>query len=354
MSLHVHSTLESRHLDVTLDLPTGQTLALLGANGAGKSSILDILAGLVRPDEGEARLGEHELFSINATTHTWLAPHERSIALLAQEPLLFPHLSASENVEFGPRSQGRSRAEARQMADLWLTEVGAAEFSMRRPVELSGGQAQRVALARALAAQPDLLLLDEPLAALDVGVAAAVRQTLRRVLDGRTAIIVTHEILDAVLLADRIAVLDAGRVVEVGTTAEVMAKPRSSFAAGISGLNMITGPAADPYSLRAPDGVLVYGEPDLPLSVEQDAIAIFRPSAVSVHQSAPTGSPRNVFTGPISALEPQAHLIRVRIGSLSADITPAAVADLGLTVGDVAHFAVKAAEVSIYQDSVTV
>ncbi len=348
MSLHLQARLAARGLDLGLDLPSGRTLALLGANGSGKSSVLAILAGLLMPDEGRAELDGRTLFSIGSGDQQWTQPHERGVALLAQEPLLFPHLSVAENVAFGPRSRGRSRSEARALAEHWLTEVDATGFGRSRPGMLSGGQAQRVAIARALATQPELLLLDEPLASLDVEYAAAVRQTLRRVLADRTAIIVTHEILDAVLLADCIAVLDGGRIVETGPAARVMRHPRSAFAAGLCGLNMLTGSATGPYSLRTEGGAEVHGEPDSPLLAGEHAVAVFRPSAVAVHRTPPTGSPRNVFTGTVTALEPQAHLIRVRLDELSADITPGSVAELGLAVGTVVHAAVKAAEVSIY------
>jgi molybdate transport system ATP-binding protein len=350
VSLHVTAQVAARDLDVTLEVPTGRTLALIGPNGSGKSTVLEVLAGLIEPDTGRAALDGRSLFSLAgpAEPATWVAAHERNVALLAQEPLLFPHLGVVDNVGFGPRSQGRSRADSRAIAMRWLAEVEATELAGRRPGELSGGQAQRVAIARALATEPDVLLLDEPLAALDVDVAAAVRQTLRRVLAGRTAILVTHEVLDAVLLADRIAVLDSGRVVEGGTTHTVMSQPRSAFAARICGLNMLTGLAADPLSLRTGHGWIVHGQPDTVLGVGERAIAVFRPSAVSVHRAPPGGSPRNVFTGTITALEPQAHLIRVRSELLSADITPASVAALDLAVGVVVHFAIKAAEVSIY------
>jgi molybdate transport system ATP-binding protein len=347
VSLHLQARLAARDLDVTLDLPTGETLALLGLNGSGKSSVLNILAGLVRPDAGRAELDGRTLFSIDGDT-IWPPPHERNIALLAQEPLLFPHLRVVDNVAFGPRSAGQPRAVAHATAQHWLEQVDATELSGRKPSQLSGGQAQRVAVARALAAEPGLLLLDEPLAALDVEVAAAVRQTLRRVMVDRTAIIVTHDVLDAVLLADRIAVLDAGRVVETGTTQMVMRQPRSPFAASIGGLNMLAGTAIDASALRVADGTEVQGQPDSPLNPGEPAIAVFRPSAVSVHRAPPTGSPRNSFSGTLTALEPQANLIRVRTGDLSADITPASVAELDLAVGVVVHLAVKAAEVSIY------
>ena len=350
MSLQVSATLAARNLDLTLDVPEGETLALLGPNGSGKSSVLGILSGLVMVDAGRAELKGRTLFSVgvDAERGLWLPPHKRRIALLAQEPLLFPHLSVADNVAFGPASQGHSKAEARGIARHWLDEVDAAELAERKPRQLSGGQAQRVALARALATTPDLLLLDEPLAALDVDIAASMRQTLRRVLAEQTSIIVTHEILDTVLLADRIAVLDAGRVVETGLTATVMGHPRSPFAAGICGLNILTGSSTDPYALATADGRIIHGEPDVPLLIGERAIAAFRPSAVSVHRGPPTGSARNVFSGAVTALEPLAHLIRVRIGDLSADITPASVAELDLSLGVVVHFAVKAAEVALY------
>lgn len=338
MSLHVAAQLPARNLDITFTVPAGQTLALLGLNGSGKSTVLNILAGLVNA-EGHARLDGREVFP--------LPPHERRIALMAQEPLLFPRMTVLDNVAFGPRSAGRSKPEAHAIARHWLDAVEVAELADRKPAQLSGGQAARVALARALATQPELLLLDEPLAALDVEVAVSIRQTLRRVLAGRTAIIVTHEVLDAVLLADRIAVLDGGRVVEEGATAEVMRQPRSAFAASLCGLDMLTGVALDGYSLESDLGV-VHGEPDPQLTPGEHAIAVFRPSAVSVHREHPSGSPRNVFGGEVTALEPQAHLVRVRMGELSADITPASVAELDLVVGTRAFFAVKAAEVALY------
>jgi molybdate transport system ATP-binding protein len=350
MSLQLSARSSARNLDITLEVPEGETLALLGPNGSGKSSVLGVLSGLVTPDAGLAELGGRTLFSIEsgAARDLSLPPHKRRIALLAQEPLLFPHLSVTDNVAFGPTSQGCSKAEARRLARRWLDEVDAWDLAERKPQQLSGGQAQRVALARALAATPDLLLLDEPLAALDVEIAALMRQTLRRVLAGQTTIVVTHEILDTVLLADRIAVLDAGRVVETGLTAAVIRQPHSPFAAGICGLNVLAGEASGPYALRTANDTVVHGEPDGPLEVGEPAIAAFRPSAVSVHRERPTGSARNVFSGAVTALEPLSHLIRIRSGNLSADITPASVAELNLSIGADLYFAVKAAEVSLY------
>ena len=161
-------------------------------------------------------------------SHVWVPPHDRGVALLAQEPLLFPHLSALDNVAFGPRSIGEARSKAHALAEHWLGEVDAAQYADRKPAQLSGGQAQRIAVARALAADPRLLLLDEPMAALDVAVAPAVRQMLRQVLADRSAVIVTHDVLDALLLADRVLVMEDGHVVEEGPTAELLARPRSA------------------------------------------------------------------------------------------------------------------------------
>lgn len=350
MSLRFQAKSADRQLDIHLDAAAGQTVALLGPNASGKSSALSILAGLLHPDAGSARLNGRLLFECGPDVATsWLPAHDRSVALLAQEPLLFPHLTVVDNVAFGPRCRGQARRQARATARHWLAEVEAAGLADRAPDQLSGGQGQRVALARALATEPQLLLLDEPLAAVDVEVATTLRHTLRRALLGRTAILVTHEILDAVLLADRIAILDGGTIVEEGPTARVMRHPRSAFAASICGLNMLAGSCGERQQLRLADGSSVTGQPEGEVTVGAPAVAVFRPSAVSVHRSLPTGSPRNTFSGPITALEPLAHLIRIRMGDLSADITAAAVAELELVVGAEVNFAVKAAEVTIYE-----
>lgn len=352
MTVTVDCRLADRDLDVTATFPAARTTALVGSNGAGKTTMLHLLAGLLQPDSGRIAVGGHSLASAGQPGRRdfSLPPHQRNVALLAQRPLLFPHMDVAANVAFGPRSQGKGRTPSREIADRWLAAVDAREFAPRRPSELSGGQAQRVALARALAAEPDLLLLDEPLAALDVSAVTSVRQTLRRVLAGRTAIIVTHEILDAVLLADHIAVLEDGRIVESGETASVVRQPRSAFAARFCGLNLMRGTAVDTEALRS-DEVVVHGQAEPHLRLGEPAVAVFPPAAVSVHPAPPTGSPRNAFAITVDAIEPQRHLVRVRGGALSADITPAAVAELQIGIGDHVHFAVKAAEVQLYPDS---
>jgi ABC-type sulfate/molybdate transport systems ATPase subunit len=230
MTLDVRAVVEQGRLDVRFSLDDGETLAVLGPNGAGKSTLLDVLSGLVRPDVGHVRLGGVTLVATgDGERDVWVAPHARGVALLAQEALLFPHLSVRDNVAFGPRSAGRPRAEARAIADDWLGRVDATGLADTRPSRLSGGQAQRVAVARALATEPRLLLLDEPFGALDAGVAPAMRRLLSDVLADRTVVIVTHDPLDALALADRVIVLDEGRIVEQGRTREVLLNPRTEF-----------------------------------------------------------------------------------------------------------------------------
>ncbi|MDN4160164.1 sulfate/molybdate ABC transporter ATP-binding protein [Nocardioides abyssi] len=343
MTLRLEATVAARGLDVSLEVADGETVALLGPNGAGKSTVLGVAAGLLRPDTGRVTLDDHEL-----TGRRVVPPHARRTALLAQDPLLFPHLTALDNVAFGPRSAGVRRGAARDRARGWLAEVDATDLAGRRPGELSGGQAQRVAIARALAAEPRLLLLDEPMAALDVAVTPALRQTLRRVLEGRTTVVVTHDVLDALLLADRVVVLDRGRVVEQGPAAEVLARPRSPFAARVAGLNMVSGRWSD-GAVRSGGGRAVAGTPSGPALREGDpAVAVFRPRAVSVFREAPGGSPRTALPVVVTDLEPHGDQVRVRAGDLAADVTAHAAAELDLAPGSPVIFSIKATEVDVY------
>ncbi|QIG41985.1 ABC transporter ATP-binding protein [Nocardioides anomalus] len=345
MSLSLSFAVPSRGVEVALTVEAGTTLALLGPNGSGKSTALGVAAGLVRPAAGTVTLDGRVLTDVAAGVQ--VPPHARRTALLGQEPLLFPHLSALENVAFGPRSTGASRADARASAQEWLALVGVGDLGARRPAQLSGGQAQRVAVARALAASPGLVLLDEPMAALDVAVQPALRQTLRRVLADRTAVVVTHDPLDALLLADRVVVLTDGAVVEEGASAEVLSRPRSAFAARLAGLNLVTG-ALREGAVEAPDGLRVHGVAD-PLPAEgSPAVATFRPAAVAVYREIVEGSPRNAFPVTVTELEPLADRVRVHAGALHADVTVQAVAALDLEVGLPVVFAVKATEVAVY------
>lgn len=344
--------MHQRGFDVSLSVGPAETVAVMGANGAGKSTLLNVIAGLLHPDSGTAELDGKSLFDLTAGRGMWTAPHRRGTALLAQEPLLFPHLNVLDNVAFGPRSAGASKQDARQSALRWLHEVEATDLQSRRPAELSGGQAQRVAVARALAAAPGLLLLDEPMAALDIHAAPLLRRLLKRVLAGRRAIIITHDVLDALMLADRVVILENGRISEDGPTREVLQRPRSRFAAGLAGLNLLTGELTE-HGLQA-GGLSLYGQHhDLPGPVQPGlpGVAVFPPSAVSVYLTEAHGSPRNAFPVTVTDLEPHGDQIRVRAGEhgqLSADITPDAAADLGLAPGMRVYFVIKAGAVAIY------
>ncbi|WP_445186203.1 sulfate/molybdate ABC transporter ATP-binding protein [Pseudonocardia sp. Cha107L01] len=353
-------------LDVSLTVARGEIVAVLGPNGAGKSTLLGVLAGLLRPDEGRVVLDGRTLTDTGSGVH--VPTHQRGVGLLAQQALLFPHLTAVANVAFGPRCHGVSKRAAADRARDLLAEVDVAELGRRRPSQLSGGQAQRVALARALAGEPELLLLDEPLAALDIDSAPALRALLRRVVRGpdggvaRTALLVTHDVLDALVLADRVVVLTGGSIVEQGATRDVLTRPRSPFAARIAGLNLVPGLGA-PGGLRTADGTVVAG-----LHTGEDpvagapAVAVFPPAAVAVFRDRPHGSPRNVVQVRLAGMEPRGEVVRLRaepldggpawVAGLAADVTPGAVADLGaaepLSPGVPLWYAVKATEVQVH------
>lgn len=353
-SLHVQAEVDARGFAVDIEVGSGDVLAVLGPNGAGKSTLLGVVSGLVRPDRGRVVLDGRVLTDVAAGVA--IAPHGRSVALLAQQPLLFPHLTVAANVEFAPRAAGRGRRAARNVAHSWLEAVGALDLAQRRPHELSGGQAQRVAIARALAAEPTVLLLDEPLAALDVSAAPAIRSLLREVLRSgdRTAVVITHDVLDALAFADRAVVIESGRVAEAGTVGQVLTRPRSDFAARIAGLNLWSGRAqrGGRPGLVTEDGMVVYGIVDEQCSSDEGAVAVCAPHAVAVYVDAPEGSPRNVFDVVVDGFEARGSVVtvRARMGAsmLSAEITAAAAAELDLVPGARAYFVVKATEVAVH------
>ncbi len=350
MTFELEAEVPERGVDLALRVAPGETVALLGPNGAGKSTALAVAAGLLRPARGRVALDGRTLTVTGGGGQqaAYVPPHARRIALLAQDPLLFPHLDVRANVEFAPRAQGAGRAAAREAAERWLTTVGVADLAHRRPGELSGGQAQRVALARALAADPLLLMLDEPMAALDVAVTPAVRQVLRTVLAERSALLVTHDVLDALLLADRVVVLEDGRVVEEGPTSEVLSRPRSAFAARIAGLNILTGTWRE-GRVHCEDGSVVAGMSSDPAPTDGDrAVAVFSPGAVSVYRDAPGGSPRTVLRAQVTEIEPHGDRIRIRTTRAAADVTPQAAAELDLAPGAEVLLSIKATEITVY------
>lgn len=347
-------------VQAAFEVPAGETVAILGPNGAGKSTVLAMLAGLLTPDSGRVVLDGRLLTRSGEGPLTTVPPERRRVGLMGQDPLLFPHLSALENVAFGPRSQGRSRGVSRALALRWLERMGLDGFGARRPAQLSGGQRQRVALARALAAEPALLLLDEPLGALDAQTVPEIRQVLRTHLraTGTTSLLVTHDVLDAAVLADRVIVLERGRIVDDGPTASVLSAPRSSYGATLAGLNVVAGTtngraaAGDQAELATSGGLLLQGIAADGLTPGDTGAAVFRPSAVSVFLSLPGGSPRNHWSARIAALEPGTAAIRLRTdgpAEVAVDLTPAAVAEMRLAPGTVVFLTVKATEVLIHQ-----
>lgn len=352
-TLECRARLQQRGVDLRLELASGDVLAVLGPNGAGKSTLLSLIAGLLRPDQ--ARIVVADTVLTDTAAGVFVPPYERGVAMLAQQPLLFPHMTVAANVAYGPRCHGRSRGEARGIARHWLRAVDAEHLSDRRPAELSGGQGQRIAIARALATEPSLLLLDEPTAALDVAVAPSVRRLLRSILqaDQRTAVIVTHDLLDALAIANKVVVVEQGRIVEHGTVREVLDCPRTNFAARMAGVNLISGVVAEPGIIRTPWGATIsgMGGPE----VGSSAVAVFAPTAVSIHTEPPHGSPRNVIRTTIAEFEVHGATVRVRSTgqpdgrpALFADITPAAMADLDLAPGREVYFAVKTMEIGIH------
>ncbi|MEV4875554.1 ABC transporter permease [Streptomyces cyaneofuscatus] len=328
---------------LTLAADPGTTIAVVGPNGAGKTTLLRALLGLTPRAHAQLRLGDTDV--------TALPPHRRGVAWVPQDGALFPHLSALTNTAYGLRTQDVPRAEARREAQSWLDRLGVGHLAHRKPGQLSGGQAQRVALARALAARPRLLLLDEPLAALDQTTRAHVRHTLRRHLAefGGVCLIVTHDPVEAVSLADRVLVLDDGRVLQDEPPAEVTRHPRSPWVARMLGRNAWPGTAtADGLDL-AGGGHLVVAEP---LAPGTEALAVIAPEAVSVHREKPTGSPRNVWPGTVREITSGGSRLRLLITSgrapdLVAEITPQAAAELRIADGTEVWTGVKATEVTV-------
>jgi len=334
-------------LDVSLDLPLGATIALLGPNGAGKTTLLRALAGLQPLDAGRVVLDGLVLEDTAAGVR--LAPEQRPIGVLFQDYLLFPHLSALENVAFGLRCRGVARTEARRRALAWLDRVGLGDRAGARPRALSGGQAQRVALARALATDPQLLLLDEPLSALDAATRLEVRRELRRHLASFPGVrlLVTHDPLEAIALADTLVVLEHGRVVQAGTAADVSARPRSRYVAELVGVNLYRG-AGGQGTVALAGGAALHSPA---AATPGDVFALVHPRAVSLHRRAPEGTPRNVWKGVAGSLDLEGERVRVRVAGpipIVAEVTPAAVAELALADGGEVWVSVKAAEVEVY------
>ena len=347
MSLGAHIVVQrgSLGVDVEFTVGDGEVLAVLGPNGAGKSTVLRVLAGLLRPDGGRVVVGQETWTS--ADRH--VPAHQRSLGMVFQDHLLFPHLSVTENVAFGLRSRGAKRAAARATAAPWLDRVGLAGLGDRRPGELSGGQAQRAALARALVGEPRVLLLDEPLSALDARTRLAVRAELRRHLGdfAGSTVLVTHDPVDAMALADRVVVVEDGRVVQEGTPAQVSRHPRTDYVARLVGLSLLPGTATGTAVRLDSGGMVAVAE-----EASGPVFAAVRPESVALYLSRPDGSPRNVWPATLVGATPHGSTVRCELTGevpLIADVTETAFAELGLVPGSPVWATVKASEVAVYE-----
>lgn len=341
LTAHLDASVRAGPLDLTLTAERGATTAVVGPNGAGKSTLLRVLAGLVRLEEGWVRVDGRDVSQLPA--------HARRVGLVPQRHALLPHLSVRANVAYGLHARGVGRAESHRRATEWVERLGLSPLADRRPRTLSGGQSQRVALARALATEPDLLLLDEPLAAVDATAAVDLRRTLRTHLatfEG-TCLLVTHDPVEAVTLADRLVVLEDGVTVQDGTPAEVLQAPRSPWVARMLGMNAYEGTVAD-GAVRLDEGGTIVAA-DLPTDGTR-VLATVTPEAAALYPERPDGSPRNTWQGTVGEVSGVGGRVRVHVlGSpdLVAEVTPAAAATLRLASGARVWVSVKATEVGL-------
>lgn len=345
LSADIQLRLGKLDLAVALQAAPGEVVAVLGPNGAGKTTLLRAIAGLVPVAKGSVVLDGVVLE--DSATRTYVPTERRPIGVVFQNYLLFPHLSALDNIAFGLRARGRGR-DAHAVALRWLERMDLATYENAKPAALSGGQAQRIALARALATDPRLLLLDEPLAALDASTRVNVRRDLKRDLNQFEGVrlLVTHDPLEAIALADRLVILEGGRILQSGTAAEVTRRPRSRYVADLVGMNLMRGRASGGQIAIVGGGTLTTMG-----GADGDVFAVVHPRHVALYRTQPEGTPRNVWSGRITSLDQQGDRVRVTVGgtpSLVAEVTPAAVRELHLAEGGEVWVSLKAVEVEVY------
>jgi molybdate transport system ATP-binding protein len=353
----------SFRLEADLSAAPGEVLGVLGPNGAGKTTLLRALSGLEALTTGSIQLGSLTLD--DPATDTFVPAECRPVGLVFQNYRLFPHLDVRDNVAYAPRVQGAGRRQARAVADTWLERLDLTALAGRRPNQISGGQAQQVALARALAANPRFLLLDEPLSALDARTRLEVRDHLRSHLDQFTGpvLIITHDPLEAMIMADRLLVIENGRVVQQGSPAQVAGQPATQYVARLVGLNLYSGTlevATHRVDLDAGGTLTVTLSENDPAASAPDGgptrpvLVGLRPSSITIHTALPThGSPRNVWKGTVTGLEQLTDRVRVQVDATPpalVDISAAAVADLALRPGTAVWLSAKATETEAYPD----
>ena len=348
--VRVAGTIAQRGWEVQASLEAGLVTAVVGHNGAGKSTLAQVVAGTLRLERGEVTIGGRTVEDAS----TFVPARRRGVAMVSQAPRIFTHMSVLANVAFPLRVRGVGRAQARAAATDQLRAVGIADLAHRRASDLSGGQAARVAIARALAFRPDVLILDEPTAALDVEATAQVSAVLRERLSqsGITTLLVSHDIAEVLALASRMIVMGDGRVVEEGEPARVLASPSSVFAARLAGLNIVTGEAIGGPGMV---GVRV-GEGQLWSADAQSAeppgrLALtFPPEAVALAREESHASPRSVLPGRVTRIDIAGSLVGVGIAlaegvCVTARVTASAWAELGAGLGDRLWVSVKATQV---------
>jgi len=339
---------ESFVLDVPLAIAPGRTVALLGPNAAGKSTAVNLLAGLIPLDDGRIALAGRTLD--DPGRDVFVPPEERRVGVVFQDYVLFPHLTVAQNIAFGPRSRKVAHSVAGENAADWLDRLGLTELANRKPGDLSGGQAQRVALARALITEPDLLLLDEPLAALDVTTRVRLRHTLADHLDvfAGPRLLITHDPTEAFLLADEIHVIEDGVITQVGTPDDIRLRPRTRYIADLAGSNLVVGTATG--------GIVDVGAHQLHIAdthIAGRVLATIHPRSISIHRREPEGSPRNTWQTMVGRVEHYGDRVRIQTRDplpLTVEITPGAVAALQLGEGSAVWVSIKATEINVEAD----
>ena len=351
VAVRVAGTVAARGWNVDAELRPGLVTAVVGHNGAGKSTLAQVIAGTLRVDSGTVSIGER----VVDDAATFVPARRRGVAMVSQAPRIFTHMSVLSNVAFPLRVRGVGRTQARAAALEQLRAVGIADLAFKRASDLSGGQAARVAIARALVFRPEVLILDEPTAALDVEATAQVSAVLRERLAGAgiTTLLVSHDIAEVLSLASHMIVMGEGRIVEDGEPARVLASPASVFAARLAGLNIVTGPAlARPgmVGVRVGDGALWAADSVGPGEESARVALTFPPEAVALSREEAHASPRSVLPGVVAGIDVDGSLVSVRVALaegvlVTARVTASAWSDLGLGVGEGLWVSVKATQV---------